>query len=620
VVDSEHEAAKIYHKPVDDNKARKLAAMVKLKDGRLLGIAAWPIDTLHSSRRGPVCGILMPRITGYKEIHKLYSPKNRLLEFPNAGWDFLIHTASNLARAFSVIHELGHAVGDVNHSNIVVSGRATVMLIDCDSCQISCGSKVFTCGVGVSTHQPPELMALDSLDGVKRTPDHDNFGLAVLIFQLLFMGRHPFSGRFDSQEEMQLEKAIIEKSFFYSEPYSSRLGLPPGVLTLKEVSPEIASLFEQAFLNERRPSAKDWVLALENLSKQLKICSCDMSHRYYRALNKCPWCRIEKSTGAMLFSPLAGLYSAKKASEIEDACIRITNFPSPGKAGKLSKHVPFRLRPSLEYIKYSGYWRACLAVIFTSVSWGILLCFGLGIDLVSAAISFLISAAAAVFLPNHVTDEVKAKVKREYDEVDSILKMHLDAWQNENREHKFLERKHQLMEAAEKYKSIDNQRSYKIKDLQSNRRRYQLERYLKAFNISTARIPDVGTSCKTMLRPYGIETAADVDSARLNAVSGLRSDASAGLLKWRKNLEDGFVYNSKRGVGSEEIIKVEKEILAEKTSMEEMLLNGPPELKQISDDIHSQRQCLEEKIKEDKKSYARARANVWAVWGRVKPL
>ena len=43
--------------------------------------------------------------------------------------------------------------------------------------------------------------------------DHDRFGLAVLIFHLLMMGRHPFSGVYLDKGDMPLEKAIREGRF-----------------------------------------------------------------------------------------------------------------------------------------------------------------------------------------------------------------------------------------------------------------------------------------------------------------------------------------------------------------------------------------------------------------------
>jgi DNA-binding helix-hairpin-helix protein with protein kinase domain len=69
--------------------------------------------------------------------------------------------------------------------------RATAALIDCDSFQITDGAHVFRCPVEVPEFTPPELQG-SAFDSQTRTAQHDAFGLAVLIFYLLFLGRHPF--------------------------------------------------------------------------------------------------------------------------------------------------------------------------------------------------------------------------------------------------------------------------------------------------------------------------------------------------------------------------------------------------------------------------------------------
>src|SRR5581483_11019597 len=205
VADRQDIVAKIYNHSVDNDKALKLSSMADLCNDRLLGLSAWPTDILRDSNDGCTVGFLMQRIHGHKGIHVLYSPKSRLNEFPNAAWPFLLHAATNLARAFAVIHEHGHVIGDVNHGNVLVSTQAMVKLIDCDSFQIEAAGRTFACGVGVSTHTPPELQGVAFKD-ITRTINHDCFGLAVLIFQLLFMGRHPFSGQYSGQGEMTLER------------------------------------------------------------------------------------------------------------------------------------------------------------------------------------------------------------------------------------------------------------------------------------------------------------------------------------------------------------------------------------------------------------------------------
>src|SRR5205814_7863741 len=77
-------------------------------------------------------------------------------------------------------------------------------LIDCDSFEITDGKTVFPCMVGVPTYTPPELQG-QSFQGVRRTKQHDAFGLAVLIFHMLFLGRHPFAGIRSEEHTSELQ-------------------------------------------------------------------------------------------------------------------------------------------------------------------------------------------------------------------------------------------------------------------------------------------------------------------------------------------------------------------------------------------------------------------------------
>ena len=89
--------AKIYHAPVDGEKAEKLRWMAENKNEQLLKVAAWIVDTLHDAPNGKTVGFLMPNVRA-KEIHELYSLKSRRVHFPEATWQFLVHTAANVAR------------------------------------------------------------------------------------------------------------------------------------------------------------------------------------------------------------------------------------------------------------------------------------------------------------------------------------------------------------------------------------------------------------------------------------------------------------------------------------------------------------------------------------------
>ena len=182
------QVAKLYHRMPDARKQAKLSFMVATADEQLLSYAAWPQETLHKNQNGPVVGFLMLKMTGQAPIHMLYSPAHRRQDYPKAAWDFLLFAARNTAAAFATLHGHGHILGDVNQGNVMVGGDSKVVLIDCDSFQINAKGEIHLCEVGVSHFTPPELQGLPSFNGIKRTFNHDNFGLALLIFHILFGG------------------------------------------------------------------------------------------------------------------------------------------------------------------------------------------------------------------------------------------------------------------------------------------------------------------------------------------------------------------------------------------------------------------------------------------------
>jgi DNA-binding helix-hairpin-helix protein with protein kinase domain len=212
-----------------------------------------------------------------------------------------VQAARNTAAAVETVHAHGHVIGDVNQQNFTVAPNATVMLVDCDGFQISLNGSLYPCEVGVAHFIPPELQGKSFRD-VTRTRDHDAFGLAVLCFHLLFMGRHPFAGRFLGAGDMPLERAIAEQRFAYGSS-ARRLLMqpPPAALPMSAVPAEIAALFESAFSSPSRPTATQWRLALEATSRQLKTCTRVPVHRYYANAAACTWCELEGRAGVIFF-------------------------------------------------------------------------------------------------------------------------------------------------------------------------------------------------------------------------------------------------------------------------------------------------------------------------------
>lgn len=302
--------AKVYNKPQSGERRDKLRTMAKLCGPELLKIAAWPTATLSAGNGAAIDGILMPKIVGHLEIHHLYSVAQRKKEFPDVDWGFLLHTARNCAIAFETVHARGHVVGDVNQKNVMVSKKGLIAFVDCDSFQVAEGSRVFRCGVGVPEYTPPELQN-KNFSTLDRAANHDLFGLAVLIFHLLMMGRHPFSGVPVTQADIPIEKAIREGSYAYTlNTAASRLRPPPRVPPVAMLDPAVLDLFERAFRTPWRPTAAEWRTSLDAAMKQLIRCNIDSMHAYLPAAGNCPWCEMIAKTKTLFFRPSPGAGAA----------------------------------------------------------------------------------------------------------------------------------------------------------------------------------------------------------------------------------------------------------------------------------------------------------------------
>lgn len=294
--------AKIYKNVMSSDKVKKLMCMVRMSNQELAKIAAWPQALIRAHDGGPV-GVVMPRVSGANEVHELYSPLQRNVKYPTADWRFLVRVAKNCAGAFESLHRSGVVVGDVNQGNLFVDNRSLVTFIDCDSFQIECDGAVYVCEVGVPHFTPPELQKVKLRD-VARNVNHDAFGLAILMFHLLFMGRHPFAGRYSGSGDFTIESAIKNGWFAYSKEMNrTPVTQPPNTLGLDDVTPTIACLFERAFSlpGDRRPSAREWWDALTEFEGVLCRCDDVPGHVFYRHKTRCPWCAIEQAGGPNLF-------------------------------------------------------------------------------------------------------------------------------------------------------------------------------------------------------------------------------------------------------------------------------------------------------------------------------
>lgn len=610
--DNANAVAKIYNRKATEEKSSKLLTMVRLQNSRLTRISAWPIDTLHSEKSGPVDGFTMKKVLG-KSIHLLYGPKSRLIEFPSAGWDFLLQAAANLARAFAVVHEFGHVIGDVNHGNAYIQNDATVMLIDCDSFQINDLGRKYLCEVGVMTHQPPELQNILSFKSVARVANHDNFGLAVLIFQLLFMGRHPFSGRYLGNAEMPIERAIKEHRFAYGlSAKSSLMESPPNAISINALPQEIVALFERAFTHDLRPKAQEWIISLDKLRVSLKACS-NPFHKYFNGLSNCPLCEVESKTGIVLFNYTGVISGSQRLFNITAVINDIREVQGPGKLPQISAKASVKSNPTEEYLFHM---KKCKTKRLLSII-GVMTGFsGILLTGIESGWVFLIIMATLIiegFIAASGRDESRVMLKKArmalYD-AGKHLDMYAGMWNNDASDNRFINMKSELLRLADKYNDLTAKGQKMVSDAEANIKKYQLQKFLDSFRIHDANIEKINHTRKATLQSYGIETAADIDPRYIAVIPGFGPKYANNLLEWRRKIESKFVFNPNKGVDRFQLAEIHRKVNEEKLGLEGELSKGAIELKRIADETKNTRDVLMQKIEKALQEYAQAEANL----------
>jgi DNA-binding helix-hairpin-helix protein with protein kinase domain len=581
---------KLYHKPLDTDKSAKIAAMAKFGNERLLRLTAWPKAPIRvGSGAGPIGGFVMPKITGHRQAFSLYSPKLRLQEFPTASWQFLIRCAANAARAFRVVHENGHVIGDVNHGNLFVNGQATVRLIDCDSYQITINGSRWFCEVGTPTHQPPELQNVRTYKGVVRTPNHDNFGLAVIIFQMLFMARHPFSGRFLGTGEMPMERSISEYRFAYgANAAAMQMQPPPASLGLNGVTRDLALLFERAFSRQGsqpngRPRPDEWEMVLQDLEQHLKKCAVNPAHQFVDTLSNCPWCEIEAATGVPLFQ-VALVGSAQTGFTIADFWGKVISVPNPGAPPALPCKEGRTVTLSPEVLELQ------------QATWGARIASGL---LAS------IGGSSRIHTLKKDIDKKASDARSRWQNLQSN-------WTSYTSAEDFDEQLVQLQDLRHQYDGLPPKRLQALHQLEANRYKLQLYAYLDSCRISHSRIKGIGDARKAMLQSYGIETAADITEHGVLAVPGFGPVAATNLRQWRDQQERRFRFDPNKGVDQDAKNKVEREILTERIDLERMLNEALSKLTVCSNHILTRRRTFLTQAEQAITNLAQAEADLSA--------
>ena len=252
---------KIYTK-ITKNKVEKLKLMVSNPidyDG-----ICWPKKLVYDKNR-TIIGYLMNRAEGIELQKMVQVPKLLMDNFPHWKRIHLVRLCLAILDKIKYLHDKNIILGDINPLNLLVKDENTVYFIDTDSYQIG----NYPCPVGTPEFTAPEIIGRDYKTFL-RTFEHEYFAVAVLLFKILMLGKHPYSHIGGGNPIENIKKGTF--------PYGpgDKDEMPPGSwgyiwshLTYK-VKDNFCKAFKDGHKNPKiRPNVNDWIHVLEKYKNVL---------------------------------------------------------------------------------------------------------------------------------------------------------------------------------------------------------------------------------------------------------------------------------------------------------------------------------------------------------------
>lgn len=181
---------------------------------------------------------------------------------PTDGYDI----GYELSAAVNRLHRQGHAIGDMDHQNILVGG-SRVVFVGCESFHIDGDDGTYAGEPAHPRYAPPK----DQVDTIQEVRRADQFGLGIHIFQLLMDGYHPYRARGpEAVDHDDFADLIRGNAFPYRAPHPDLLEPPAGAPPYDDLPHALRRRFEACFIEGKthprvRPLATDWVETLDSV-------------------------------------------------------------------------------------------------------------------------------------------------------------------------------------------------------------------------------------------------------------------------------------------------------------------------------------------------------------------
>lgn len=180
---------KIYHKGQLNKLRLKKLMLMESKKLDFKGIC-WPEKIVYSLKGEPV-GYIMKKVKG-KPLTSIFNCDEDLLrEYPYWKKTNILKVIVDLLYRIQYLHLFGILVGDLRLKNIMLDSQGNIILVDIDSCQIN----NIPCPAGIPDFTAPEIHNIE-FGKQLRTYYNENYSCAVLMFELLFCGLHPYDQKY----------------------------------------------------------------------------------------------------------------------------------------------------------------------------------------------------------------------------------------------------------------------------------------------------------------------------------------------------------------------------------------------------------------------------------------
>ena len=302
--DDAAQVAKLYHPGADLRMyERRIAAMLELQpqlpelaqDGNRYVQLAWPDAPLHDAR-GRFIGYLMPvvDIDATDELEFVLQESQARRHHLPTGLGAKVTLAANLCAVIAALHRERHYIVDLKPVNLRFYRQSLYMaMLDCDGFSIQGHGERFEAPQYTPEYLAPEFH-LRELTAAGEA-QQDRFALAVVVFQLLNFGIHPFTGRPQSGHvPTDIPSRIAGRWYAYG--LKANASLLPTISSGHAAMPvELRTLFDRAFdtSGSTRPSADEWSDLLRGYAQRaagkLVACERNAAHQHFTGL-ECAAC------------------------------------------------------------------------------------------------------------------------------------------------------------------------------------------------------------------------------------------------------------------------------------------------------------------------------------------